>query len=119
MKKNFGKHGGKLLGAGLVGLALVAGVGLAPHLGFTAGPRTPLWTERSVAVAPTQVQAPNWVQIVKELKPAVVNVSTKRVEGGASPARGFSGPGQGDPFEQFFRQFGDQAPKRSVRSMGS
>ena len=27
--------------------------------------------------------------------------------------------GSGDPFEQFYRQFGDQAPKRSVRSMGS
>ena len=27
-------------------------------------------------------------------------------------------PAGGDPFEQFFRQFGDQ-PRRSVRSLGS
>ena len=96
-----------LVGAGLVGLALVAGVGLGPHMGFTAGPKTPLWTERRVNVAPMQVQAPNWVELAKELKPAVVNVSTKRVEGGPQ-MRGPSG--SGDPFEQFYRQFGDQAP---------
>ena len=76
-----------LVGAGLVGLALVAGVGLGPHMGFTAGPKTPLWTERAVNVAPTQVQAPNWVELAKELKPAVVNVSTKRVESGPADAR--------------------------------
>src|SRR5947199_385087 len=99
------------------GRALVADVGLAPHLGFTAGPRTPVWTERPMDVAPTMVQAPNWVQLAKELKPAVVNVSTKRVEGGAQTQ--MKSPfGQGDPFEQFFKQFGDQ-PRRSVRSMGS
>ena len=116
MKRFIRNHGGKLVGAGLVGLALVAGVAFGPHMGFTAGPKTPLWTERAVNVAPTQVQAPNWVELAKELKPAVVNVSTKRVESGPQ-MRGPSGGG--DPFEQFYRQFGDQAPKRSVRSMGS
>ena len=110
------KHGGMLVGGGLVALALVAGVGLGPHMGFTAGPKTPLWTERALNVPPTQVQAPNWVELAKELKPAVVNVSTRRVEGG-SQMRGPSGGG--DPFEQFYRQFGDQSPRRSVRSMGS
>ena len=116
MKRFIRNHRGMVVGAGLVGLALVAGVGLGPHMGFTAGPKTPLWTERAVNVAPTQVQAPNWVELAKELKPAVVNVSTKRVESGPQ-MRGPSG--SGDPFEQFYRQFGDQAPKRSVRSMGS
>ena len=116
MKRFIRNHRGMVVGAGLVGLALVAGVGLGPHMGFTAGPKTPLWTERAVNVAPTQVQAPNWVELAKELKPAVVNVSTKRVESGPQ-MRGPSG--SGDPFEQFYRQFGDQAPKRNVRSMGS
>jgi serine protease Do len=96
-------------------MGLVGGVALAPHLGFSAGSKTPVWTERPVDAAPTQVQAPNWVQLAKELKPAVVNVSTKRVEGGTQTKTPF---GQGDPFEHFFKQFGDQ-PKRSVRSMGS
>ena len=115
MKRFIRNHRGMVVGAGLVGLALVAGVGLGPHMGFTAGPKTPLWTERAVNVAPTQVQAPNWVALAKALKPAVVNVSTKRVEAGH--VRGPSG--SGDPFEQSFRQFGDQAPKRNVRSLGS
>jgi len=101
---------------GLIGLALVTGVGLAPHLGFGAGARAPLWTTRQVGVAPVSAaQAPNWVHLAKELKPAVVNVSTKRVEEGRHLQSPF---GPGDPFEQFFKQFGDQT-KRSVRSMGS
>src|SRR5262249_50670019 len=94
----------------------MAGVGLAPHLGFTAGAKTPLWTERPMEVTPAPVQAPNWVELARMLKPAVVNVSTKRVEGGGPSMAPQSAPG--DPFERFFRQFGDQ-PRRSVRSMGS
>jgi len=101
---------------GLVGLALVTGVVLGPHLGFGAGARAPLWTERQVDVAPVPAaQVPNWVQLAKELKPAVVNVSTRRIEAGVQMKSPFA---PGDPFEQFFRQFGDQ-PRRSVRSMGS
>lgn len=115
MKRFIKDHGGMVVGAGLVSIALVAGIGLGPHMGFTAGPKTPLWTERALDVAPTQVQAPNWVQIVKDLKPAVVNVSTKRTE---SPQEMRSSE-SGDPFEQFYRRFGDKSPKRSVRSMGS
>jgi serine protease Do len=102
------------VGAGLVGLALIAGIGLGPHLGMTAGPKTPLWTERAVTAPPSQVQAPNWVELAKELKPAVVHVSTKRESG-----REMRGPGQGDPFEQFYRQFGDPMPKKNVRASGT
>src|SRR5262245_33669223 len=107
------------LAGAVVALVLATGVvALGPHLGFTAGPRAPLWTDRPQDAAPAPVAMPNWVQLVKELKPAVVNVSTKRVEGGAG-AQMKSPFGQGDPFEQLFKQFGEQAPKRSVRSMGS
>src|SRR5262245_20057910 len=108
-------HSRTFLAGALVALALVTGVALGPHLGFTQGPKAPLWTDRPMDAAPAPVTMPNWVQIVKELKPAVVNVSTKRVEGGNPMKSPF---GQGDPFDQFFRQYGDQ-PKRSVRSMGS
>src|SRR5215468_11284164 len=101
----FWSHGRTFLAGAVVALALVAGVALAPHLAFTAGTRTPLWTERPMEVAPAPVAAPNWVQLAKELKPAVVNVSTKRVEGGGTQMKAPSG--QGDPFEHFFKQFGD------------
>src|SRR6266542_6871377 len=91
--------------AALVVLAVVA---LAPPFGLSTTTPAPLWNDRPLPVAPAPAQAPNWVELAKQLKPAVVNVSTKRVEGGAQ-MRSPSGPG--DPFEQFFRQFGDQ-PKR-------
>ena len=109
-------HSRTFLAGGLVALALVTGVALGPHLGFTQGPRAPLWTDRPQDAAPAPVAMPNWVQLVKELKPAVVNVSTKRVEGGTQTMK--SPFGQGDPFEQFYKQYGEQ-PKHSVRSMGS
>src|SRR5262245_26180726 len=108
-------HSRTFLAGALVALALVTGIALAPHLGFTQGTRAPLWTDRPHDAAPAPVTTPNWVQLVKELKPAVVNVSTKRVEGGTQMKSPF---GQGDPFEQFFKQYGEQ-PRRSVRSMGS
>ena len=116
MNHIFRNHRWTWLTGGLVSLALVAGVGLGPHLGFTAGPKAPLWTERSMDVAPGPVQAPNWVELAKQLKPAVVNVSTKRMESGMSMRGPF---GQGDGLDQFFKQFGEQTPRRSVRSMGS
>ncbi|HXJ77917.1 MAG TPA: DegQ family serine endoprotease [Candidatus Methylomirabilis sp.] len=115
MNRSFWSHARTMLAGALIALALVAGIALGPHLGFTAGSRAPIWTERPLDVPPAPVTTPNWVQLAKELKPAVVNVSTKRVEGGAPTKSPF---GQGDPFDQFFKQFGDQ-PRRSVRSMGS
>jgi serine protease Do len=60
------------------------------------------------------VPAPDWVAIAKALKPAVVNVSTKRVESGPSLPRGLD---PDDPFAQFFRQF-ERRP-HAVRSLGS
>jgi len=117
MSRFFRNHRGKLAITALVALALATGVGLGPHLGFTASARAPLWTERTVDVAATPATAPNWVELASKLKPAVVNVSTKRTEGRAQMRSPF---GPGDPFEQFFKDFGDQPqPRRSVRSMGS
>src|SRR3989441_6853760 len=115
MRRIFRNHRGKWAMTALVALALVTGVGLGPHLGFTAGARTPLWTERAVDVAAAPAAGPNWVELATKLKPAVVNVSTKRTEGRPQMRSPF---GPGDPFEQFFKEFGDQ-PRRSVRSMGS
>jgi serine protease Do len=95
---------------GVVGL-----VALAPHLGFTSAAPAPLWSERPVAVtAAPAVPQPNWVELTRALKPAVVNISTKRVENGTTK----SPFGNDDPFQQFFKQFG-QPQRRTVRSMGS
>ncbi|MGH7299001.1 MAG: Do family serine endopeptidase [Candidatus Rokuibacteriota bacterium] len=103
-------------------VAVVAGlVALGPSLGFTSGAPTRLWSERPVVVSPATVApAPNWVELAKALKPAVVNISTKHVEERVqfqSPFGGKSPFGSGDPFRQFFEQFGP--PRRTVRSMGS
>jgi serine protease Do len=115
MSRSFRSHARAMVAGGVIALALVAGIALGPHLGFTAGSRAPIWTERPLDVPPAPVAAPNWVQLAKELKPAVVNVSTKRVEETVQMKSPF---GQNDPFEQFFKQFGEQ-PRRNVRSMGS
>src|SRR5437667_130416 len=115
MSRFFRSQRGKLAITALVALALATGVGLGPHLGFTASTRTPLWSERTVDVAAAPAVGPNWVELVSKLKPAVVNVSTKRMEARPHMRSPF---GSGDPFDQFFREFGDQ-PRRSVRSMGS
>ena len=65
---------------GVVAAAIVGLVALAPHLGHT-NTSAPLWSERPVPAAPAAAAAqPNWVELTRALKPAVVNISTKRVE---------------------------------------
>jgi serine protease Do len=97
-------------------IALVALVTAAPRLGFTKAAPAPLWTDRPLTVTPAAMPAaPNWTELAKALKPAVVNISTKRVEEGTQLRSPF---GDSDPFQQFFKQFGEQGP-RTVRSLGS
>jgi serine protease Do len=98
-----------------VALLVLAAVAVAPRVGFPTTASTPLWNERPLPVAPAPVQAPNWVELAKQLKPAVVNISTKRVEEGIPEFQSPMGPD--DPFQQFFKQFGHQ--RRTVRSLGS
>jgi serine protease Do len=88
------------LGAAL----LVTTIALAPHL--WAAPAThAIWTDAPLP-APATVAAPNWVTLASQLKPAVVNVSTKRVQDAQETV---------DPY---YQQFGRE-PRRSVRSLGS
>ena len=102
--------------AALIVAAVVGLVALAPHLGFTSAAPAPIWSERPVAVtAAATVPAPNWVALTRALKPAVVNISTKRVQDGPQMQSPF---GNDDPFQQFFKQFG-QPGRKTVRSMGS
>ena len=102
-------------------LALVAALavgGVTTGFGLTKGTYVPLWTEQSATMtsAPT-VQAPDWVKIGRELKPAVVNVSAKRSETAMPEMQGPSG--EETPFDRYFKDFFGSRPKRHERSMGS
>jgi serine protease Do len=99
--------------AAAVALTLAA---LGPGRALTKETSAPIWTERPVAVTPSMVQAPNWVELARVLKPAVVNINTKRMES----ARPGPQPNSGnDPLEPFYRHFFGDAPSRPVRSLGS
>src|SRR5437899_10436242 len=92
--------------------------GVTYGFGVTKSTQLPLWTEQSstAAAAPAGL-APDWVKIGRDLKPAVVNVSTKRVQG---PAPEMGTPfGEDSPFDRYFRDHFGTRPQRQVRSMGS
>jgi serine protease Do len=72
--------------AGLAGLALALVMLVAPP-GWSRSP-TPVWNEQAVTVAPLATPAPNWVELAKAVKPAVVNV-TSRQDGGRAAGSGF------------------------------
>src|SRR5205809_392155 len=72
---------------------------------------------RPAASGASAPAASPWVELARALKPAVVNISTKRVEEGWRPPE--SPFGQNDPFNQFFAPFFRGAPRRTVRSLGS
>ena len=97
-------------------VALLVGVGLGPRLGFPTSAPT-VWTERPAGSTPVAVvPAGPWIALARQLKPAVVNVSTRRNAEGPSVRSPF---GDDDPASRFFGQmFGDQ-PRRPVRSLGS
>ena len=103
-----------LLAVGLAVLMGTALVAMAPQLGFSRTGPAQLWSDEPPKVSSQTVPAPDWVAIAKTLKPAVVNVSTKRMESGPSLPKGLD---PDDPFAQFFRQF-ERRP-HAVRSLGS
>jgi len=98
-------------------LAVLALAIVVPVFALQKSNPAPLWSEHQVAPAAPAPPPSPWVQLARELKPAVVNVSTKRVEEGRRRLEG-SGDAQG-PFNQFFRQFFGDQPRRTVRSLGS
>ena len=104
---------------GVVVGAIVGLVAFAPHLGHTTA-SAPLWSERSTTAAPpATIPPPNWVELTRVLKPAVVNISSKSLEERVQLQSPF---GDNQELPQFFKRFGEQPPpqpRRSVRSMGS
>ena len=95
---------------GVVAAAIMGLVTLVPHLGHTTT-SAPLWSERSATAAPTAtVPQPNWVELTRALKPAVVNISTRRVEERVQLQSPF---GDNQELQQFFRRFGEpHQPRR-------
>ena len=89
-----------------VGLVLLL-VALSPLAGFGREAQR-VWTERAAgAPAVATVPAPNWVEIARAVKPAVVNVSVRGMQKGD------------DGRDEFLQQFGMRAPRRMVRGLGS
>src|SRR5947208_6055112 len=89
--------------AGAAALTLaVALVAVLPRLGLTKV-QGELWTDRPATTAAHPPAASPWVELARTLKPAVVNISTKRV----------------DEKNPFFEEFLGGRPRRTLRSLGS
>jgi serine protease Do len=92
----------------LAATLVIALVALVAAFGHGRADTTTLWSDRPVTVTPATVTAPNWPALAQALKPAVVNVSTKR------------SPQEADALDPFFQQFSGRTPPRhSQRAMGS
>ena len=96
---------------------ITTGLGVTSGFGLTKGTTLPLWTEQAANAPMPTVQAPDWVKIGRELKPAVVNVSTQRTESG--PAEMSNPFGEGSPFDRYFKDNFGSKPQRHTRAMGS
>jgi serine protease Do len=86
---------------------------LASGLGLTRVVAAPLWTERAAAAARVDV---GWVPLARALKPAVVNISTKRTAPGPEARNPL---GDDERLNELFRRFYGNQPPRPARSLGS
>jgi serine protease Do len=102
-----------VLGVALTFLLAVSLLAQRPQLGLTeASPQ--LWTEQPPAVSQTTRPAPNWVELAKALKPAVVNISTRRAQNTAGP-----GMLEDDNPLKELRPFRGRPAPRVLRGLGS
>ena len=100
-----------LIGTATLALAtsfiVTAPGGIAQALAKQGSPQSVLLSEGQAAKS---TQMPNFVDLAKVLKPAVVSVRVKaEVEPQLSSLQG-ENPLKGTPFEKFFGPFGDQSP---------
>jgi serine protease Do len=73
----------------------------------------------SVGHAEAKTAPPDFVELAKKLKPAVVNISTTKVIGKQQPSRRQqANPFGNDPFEDFFEKFFQDAPRRPFKQKG-
>jgi serine protease Do len=80
-----------------------------------------LWEEGKGTATGAQPVQPVFVELAKQLKPAVVNISSKQGEGKVAPGRSPFGGEENDPFQEFFDRFfgGRGRPRRQRPSLGS
>lgn len=73
----------------------------------------------SVGHAEAKAAPPDFVELAKKLKPAVVNISTTKVIGKQQPSRRQqANPFGNDPFEDFFERFFKDVPQRPFKQRG-
>lgn len=73
----------------------------------------------SVDHAEAKAAPPDFVELAKKLKPAVVNISTTKVIGKQQPSRRQqANPFGNDPFEDFFERFFKDVPQRPFKQRG-
>jgi serine protease Do len=80
-----------------------------------------IWEEGSGVATGEQPVLPTFVELSKQLKPAVVNISSKQTEGKSAVGRAPFGGEENDPWQEFFdRFFGGRGGRRRQRpSLGS
>src|SRR5215470_14048210 len=81
-----------------------------------------IWEEGSGVATGEQPVTPAFVELAKHLKPAVMNISSKQVEGkSTAPSRSPFGREENDPFQEFFDRFfgGRGGPRRQRSGLGS
>src|SRR5438876_6010575 len=101
----------------LAGLIMIVSLlAFGAHLGLTAAPPH-LWTDAPPAIQAATTPAPNWVELAKALKPAVVNISTRLTL--KSPDWPGASNGDNNPFDDFFRQFRGAPRPRARHGVGS
>ena len=124
---------GAVAGLGMLAMASAV-VGLTPAERVAGGLMSSTSALAAETTAPPAAAMPSFADLVEQLKPSVVSVYVDAEIGnvGQSLERGRQGeefqnpfgqgsPGQGSPFEFFFRQFGNgqNLPAQKVRAQGS
>jgi len=98
-------------------VAILAAIAVLPGIGFTDA-QSKLWTERNPETAVPTATMPNWVEIAKTVKPAVVNITTKMAaeSGPAGPRLPKQMP---EEFKEFFKRFGPPQERHPMMGRGS
>lgn len=116
LQRRFGV--GAILFVGLI--SLVLGVFLSISLNVTSPTEAEVFWKEGKGQKLPSLEAPNFVELVKKLKPAVVNISTTQVVKESPMAPFFRGP-----FEEFFgndffeKFFGGRPREFKTQSLGS
>jgi serine protease Do len=106
-----------VLAAAAAGVLLTAGLNLSPITHAVLGDKEK--PEAAPAAAGTRMMPVDIPQLVKDVSPAVVNISTTQMVRLDRP-RSRSPFGQQDPFEEFFHNFFGRMPREQKRrSLGS